>query len=199
MIQYFPQFDFIELAPFRLNVFEGNLNNLINLNGSLLVSGRLKSESNLKKKDGLFFTSEPSPKLNLFLIKNKLPRPAFILEFNPKDKINLPIKKTLNSIAGTYICINLINSKIYVGSASINCIFRRYSANFSLGNDKAGSLLVNRAVVKYGLINFAFIVIETTEQVKNRLEILRIEQKYIDLLKPEYNIAKIAGSRLNTK
>lgn len=144
-------------------------------------------------------TSKPSSKLNLFLIKNKLPAPAFILEFNPKDKINLPIKKTLNALAGTYICINLINSKTYVGSASINCMFRRYSAHLSLRNDRAGSLLVNRAVFKYGLMIFAFIVIETTEQVKNRLEILRIEQKYIDLLKPEYNIAKIAGSRLNTK
>jgi len=49
------------------------------------------------------------------------------------------------------------------------------------------------------LENFAFVVIEITKEVKNKEEILRIEQKYIDLLLPEYNIAKIAGSRLNTK
>ena len=30
-------------------------------------------------------------------------------------------------------------------------------------------------------------------------EILRIEQKYIDLIKPIYNIAKIAGSIFNIK
>lgn len=41
-------------------------------------------------------------------------------------------------------------------------------------------------------------VIETTDQVSNKEEILRIEQKYIDLLKPKYNIAKTAGYLLNT-
>ena len=138
-----------------------------------------------------------SPRLKSILIKNNLPKPIFMLEFDPIDKINLPVKKTLNSIAGTYICINLINKKLYVGSASINCMYRRYTGHLLKGI--GGSINVSRAVLKYGLKNFAFVVIETTKQVKDRKEIIRIEQKYIDLLKPEYNIAKIAGSRLNTK
>ena len=120
-----------------------------------------------------------------------------MLEFDPIDKINLPVKKTLNSIAGTYICINLINKKLYVGSASINCMYRRYTGHLLKGI--GGSINVSRAVLKYGLKNFAFVVIETTKQVKDRKEIIRIEQKYIDLLKPKYNIAQIAGSLLNTK
>jgi group I intron endonuclease len=120
-----------------------------------------------------------------------------MLEYNSINKINLPVKKTLNSIADTYICINLINRKTYVGSASINCMYRRYSGHLLKGI--GGSLLVKRAVKKYGLENFAFIVIETTTEIKNKQEILRIEQKYIDLLLPVYNIAKIARSRLNTK
>src|ERR1700723_1502848 len=93
--------------------------------------------------------------------------------------------------------INLVNYKTYVGSASINCMYRRYVGHILKGI--GGSMLVKRAVSKYGLDNFAFVVIETTEQVKNKEEILRIEQKYIDLLLPGYNIAKIAGSLLNTK
>jgi group I intron endonuclease len=120
-----------------------------------------------------------------------------MLEFNPINILKLPVKKTLNSIAGTYICINLINDKTYVGSASINCMYRRYTGHLLKGI--GGNLLVKHAVLIYGLENFAFVVIETTKEVKNKEEILRIEQKYIDLLLPEYNIAKIAGSRLNTK
>ena len=53
-----------------------------------------------------------SPRLKSILIKNNLPKPIFMLEFDPIDKVNLPVKKTLNSIAGTYICINLINKKL---------------------------------------------------------------------------------------
>jgi hypothetical protein len=52
---------------------------------------------------------------------------------------------------------------------------------------------------KYGLENFAFVFIETTPYIKNVTEILRMEQQYIDTILPDYNIAKIAGSVLNTK
>lgn len=117
-----------------------------------------------------------------------------------ENSLNLPIKQTLNSIAGVYLCINLIDEKLYVGSAGINRMYRRYTGH--LLNSKGGSILVNRAVKKHGLKNFAFVVIETTPDGKNVTEILEMEQKYIDTHAsrlPEYNIAKIAGSLLNTK
>ena len=44
-------------------------------------------------------------------------------------------------------------------------MYRRYTAH--LQNAKGGSVLVNRAVKKYGLENFAFVVIEITSEVKN--------------------------------
>jgi group I intron endonuclease len=119
------------------------------------------------------------------------------LECSPINSLNIPKKNTLNSIAGVYLCINLINEKISVGSAGINNMYRRYTAH--LLNSKGGSILVNRAVKKYGLKNFAFIVVETIPDGRNVTELLKLEQKYIDNLKPEYNIAKIAGSLLNTK
>ena len=143
---------------------------------------------------GLFFTSTPSSRLKTILNKYNLTNPVYVLEHNPINKLSLPVKQTLNSIAGAYLCINLINGHIYVGSASKNCMYRRYTAH--LNNAKGGSVLVNRAVKKYGLENFAFVVIETTSEVNNKEEILRIEQKYIDFIKPIYNIAKIAGSTL---
>jgi hypothetical protein len=55
----------------------------------------------------------------------------------------------------------LINGKTYVGSASINCMYKRYSSHLLKGI--GGSLLLKRAVLKYGLENFAFLVIETTK------------------------------------
>ena len=84
-----------------------------------------------------------------------------------------------------------------MGSASIKCMYRRYTGHLLRG--KGGSILVKRAVEKYGLENFDFVVIETTDLIRDKQTIFKIEQKYIDLLKPQYNIAKIAGSLLNIK
>jgi hypothetical protein len=145
----------------------------------------------------LGFSLKPSSKLNTILKKKNISSYKYILEYNPENPLNLPIKQTLNSIAGVYLCINLIDEKLYVGSAGINRMYRRYTGH--LLNSKGGSILVNRAVKKHGLKNFAFVVIETTPDGKNVTEILKMEQKYIDTLLPEYNIAKIAGSLLNTK
>lgn len=78
------------------------------------------------------------------------------------------VKKTLNSISalrplrralglpdgGVYVCINLVNGKMYVGSAYLNSMYRRYRGHLYLA--KGGSKIVNNSVLKYGLINFAF-------------------------------------------
>lgn len=145
----------------------------------------------------LGFTTVPSSRLNAILIKKKISSYVFILEHNRVNPINLPIKQTLNSVAGVYLCINLIDGKMYVGSASINAMYRRFSGHML--NSPGGSIRVNRAVSKYNLENFAYVVIETTSNGKNVEEILQMEQKYMDTLLPEYNICKIAGSVLNTK
>lgn len=151
----------------------------------------------LYKQLGLMFTGIPSVRLKSILDKYNLVNYRYILEFNPNNLINLPVKQTLNTLAGVYICINLINGNIYVGSASKNCMYRRYVGH--LLKAAGGSVLVKRAVNKYGLENFAFVVVETTNNVKNKEEILFLEQKFIDLLQPKYNIAKLAGSVLNMK
>lgn len=148
---------------------------------------------------GLFFTGSPSTRLINIINKNNLKehfsKVKHILEHDPENKLNMPVKQTLNSVAGVYLCINLVNGSIYVGSASINCLYRRYSGH--LLNGKGGSLLVKNAVKKYGLENFAFVIIETTVEGKNKNIILQLEQKYIDMLNPRYNILKKAGSLLN--
>lgn len=88
---------------------------------------------------------------------------------------------------------------MYVGSASLTGMYRRYRGHLYLA--KGGSVLVNRAVIKYGINNFAFIVIETipAEKLNCKNTLLSMEQKYLDLLKPVYNILKTAGSVMNLK
>lgn len=54
---------------------------------------------------------------------------------------------------------------------------------------------ISSALLKYGYSNFSLDVIEYCESDK----LISREQYYIDLLKPEYNILKIAGSRLGSK
>ena len=56
-------------------------------------------------------------------------------------------------------------------------------------------MLINKALIKYGYSNFS---IEILEYCEPSLVISR-EQYYIDLLKPEYNLLKVAGSRLGYK
>jgi len=55
--------------------------------------------------------------------------------------------------------------------------------------------LIARALIKYGYYNFQLEILEYCEP-SNCID---REQYYIDLLKPEYNILKTAGSKLGSK
>jgi len=99
--------------------------------------------------------------------------------------------------SGIYRWNNLITNKSYVGS-SIS-LSHRLSAYYSLSNinriiNKEQSVIY-KALLKYGHSNFSLDILEYCE-----LNILiKREQYYIDLLKPEYNLLKIAGSRYGHK
>ena len=83
---------------------------------------------------------------------------------------------------------------MYVGS-SIN-LSNIFYQDYSLANlKKKESSLIYRAILKYGYSNFSLDILEYCE---SSLCTLR-EQYYLDLLKPEYNICKIANSRLGSK
>jgi hypothetical protein len=51
---------------------------------------------------------------------------------------------------------------------------------------------INKALLKYGYANFSLEILEYCEPE----DCIKKEQYYIDLLKPEYNILKVAGSLL---
>jgi group I intron endonuclease len=80
-----------------------------------------------------------------------------------------------------------------VGS-SIN-LGHRFSQYYSIIHlKKKQSSIIYKSILKYGHSKFSLDILEYCE---SSLCIAR-EQYYLDLLKPEYNILKIAGSRLGS-
>jgi group I intron endonuclease len=83
----------------------------------------------------------------------------------------------------------------YVGSSSN--LSRRFGQYLSLNYLKGykGSSRINRSLLKYGYSKFKLEILEYCEPE----ECIGLEQKGINLFKPEYNILQIAGSSLGFK
>lgn len=94
---------------------------------------------------------------------------------------------------GVYCWLNNYNNKCYVGS-SINFTMRLYKY-YSLKHLHDSKTTINSALLKYGYSSFSLHILEYCD--KN--ESIKREQHYIDLLKPEYNMLKKAGSSLGFK
>jgi group I intron endonuclease len=95
---------------------------------------------------------------------------------------------------GIYQIVNKINQKKYIGS-SIRLLGRKKRHFSELNCNIHHSQALQRAYNKYGKDNFNFFILEYCEDEK----LLEREQYYLDNLKPEYNICKIAGNCLGIK
>lgn len=93
-----------------------------------------------------------------------------------------------------YCIENTITKYKYIGSAK-NYILRQRMHLSQLLNNKHHSKYLQRSFNKHGIDNFRFYIIENC--LLNNL--LEREQYWIDLLNPEYNGCKIAGSPLGYK
>lgn len=99
------------------------------------------------------------------------------------------INKQLKNKSGIYGFLCRTTNKIYIGS-SIN-LYRRFNRHF---NGDSSNIKLQRAINKYTLQNFIFIVFEFCEAK----DLIIREQYYFHNLKPEYNINPVAGSRLGS-
>lgn len=91
-------------------------------------------------------------------------------------------------LCGVYVITNKINGHTYVGSSTN--IKERWRIHVSeLSKNKHHSLYLQRAWNKYGEEFFEFSIIEYCETSL----LMQREQFYMNTLKPEYNIVKIAG------
>jgi group I intron endonuclease len=99
-------------------------------------------------------------------------------------------REELKSKSGVYGFLCKTNNKLYIGSSiNLNVRFSDHT------NGTKSNVKLQNAINKYNLQDFIFIVFEYCEPDKL---ILR-EQYYIDVLKPEFNILKVAGSLLGYK
>ena len=91
--------------------------------------------------------------------------------------------------AGVYQIVNQINGHRYIGS-SVDLRRRAQSHWRSLVRGDHGSEPLQRAASKYGLQSLQFEVLEICASDK----CIALEQDYLRLLQPEYNLSPTAGS-----
>jgi group I intron endonuclease len=100
----------------------------------------------------------------------------------------------LKNKQGIYMIFNLVTENYYIGSASTNRFISRFSAHLIYFT---GSKLIKNSVLKYGLSNFAFIILEFYPNPINRennKELLKLEDTYLKKFLPNYNILTEAGN-----
>lgn len=96
--------------------------------------------------------------------------------------------------SGIYRMTNLTSNKIYIGS-SID-LGRRFTSYYNINRiERLKTSLISKALIKYGYSGFKLEILEYCAPEK----CIEREQYYFDILSPEYNILKTAGSRLGFK
>ena len=125
--------------------------------------------------------------------------PVYIFENLNLEKIRKKILNDTKGLSGIYMIVNKITKDYYIGSASTNRFYPRFSNHVIYFK---GSKIVKLAVKKYNLENFAYLVLELYPHVvtkENNKELMDLEDKYLKLLLPNYNILTEAGSNFGYK
>src|ERR1700722_17980644 len=139
-----------------------------------------------------------SKEVTLFL-KDKNLDPVFVYENLGEDFVKNKIREDTKNLAGVYLILNKFTGDYYVGSASTNRFFKRFSNHLF---NKTGSKVVKAAVKKYKISNFAFIILEVFPEIinkENNKNLLNLEDFYLKSLLPNYNILTEAGSSFGYK
>lgn len=123
-----------------------------------------------------------------------MPIPGFkpILSYSDPETEKAAILAKNRGKSGIYVWKNKVDGKMYVGSSvDLSKRLRNYfNISYLLGFKSI--MFIYRALLAHGFARFKLEILEYCEPSK----LIEREQHYIDLLKPEYNILKIAGSRL---
>jgi len=166
------------------------INSLNNRGYSRLCLPQLNKETSL---NGTFILNTIMKELG-YLID-----PVYIFENLETENIKKQILNETKGLSGIYMILNKITRDYYIGSASTNRFYARFSNHVIYFR---GSKIVKSAVKKYELKNFAFIILELypnfVTKVNNK-ELLDLEDKYLKLLLPNYNILTEAGSSFGYK
>lgn len=119
---------------------------------------------------------------------------SFPIVYHNADTQKKEIYSNSKGKSGIYMWVNTINNKKYVGSSAE--LQRRFSAYYSIAYiTKYNTTMIHRALLKYGYSAFSLHILEYC----NSSVLIEKEQYYMDLIKPEYNLLKTAGSSLGWK
>lgn len=130
-------------------------------------------------------------RLQTFLEKKDI-HPILIID----DLLNPITKKiayrSLKPFSGIYIIVNIITNDYYIGSAVTGNLYIRFHKHlFSLQGNK----LIRKAVLKYGLSEFSFLLLEIVPTLATReKDLLDREDYYLQTLQPNYNISPLASN-----
>lgn len=127
----------------------------------------------------------------LELIEDEVIEPREYLKFYNKGKVI-----NITNCSGIYKIENIKTGDFYIGSSV--CFYNRWRSHKSClnKNTKGTNRHLYNDWKKYGAEAFKFSIVEIVEQ-KDLL--LSREQHWIDILKPAYNICKIAGATYGVK
>ena len=132
-------------------------------------------------------------------IKDKNIKPVYFYENLEKHFIREKVCKEIKHISGIYIILNKVTLDYYIGSASTNRMYSRFTSHMIY---LTGSKIVKLAIKKYDLSNFTFLVLEIFPDIvtqKNNKQLLDLEDFYLKSLLPNYNILTEAGNSFGYK
>lgn len=105
----------------------------------------------------------------------------------------------MRRVSGIYQILNAVNGKRYVGSA-VNLQNRQQNHWSALKRGDHGNQHLQRAFNKHGESVFLFKIIEYASDLRSNQPLkqflLKREQYYFGILKPEYNLLPTAGNNL---
>lgn len=165
-------------------------------------SNRVKAAGNLiEEEKGNSFIKKCSDNLHDIIEELEI-NPIYIFEDLKLESTKQQILKKTIDLSGIYMIVNKITKDYYIGSASTNKFYSRFSSHMIY---LKGSKIVKLAIVKYKLENFAFMILDLYPfpfgviTKENNKELIDLEDRYLKLLLPNYNILTEAGSSFGYK
>ena len=162
------------------------------------LNSQFNLHNNSKKRYYSTSNNNNNKKLEEFFIEKNI-KPVFYYEDLSLQTIKDKIKEDTNNLSGVYLILNKVTLDYYIGSASTDKFYARFYRHLI---NLTGSKIVKLAVRKYGIENFAFIIVELfPEKVnkENNKKLLNLEDFYLKSLLPNYNILTEAGNNFGYK
>lgn len=116
-----------------------------------------------------------------------------VVIYNNADEDKIRILTENRHKVAVYRWVNKVNGNIYIGSST--SLHVRMYTYFSLRSLAKSNRPIDRALLKHGFSKFRLEILEYCSYK----DVLKREQHYLDLYKPHYNIATVAGSTLGYK